>query len=500
MPDGPERIDYRETPDITEVHGAIRREHSDPRADVTPIPLWLTVVCGVAICWAGSYMGAFHGGFSPNVFNERESSPALLFPGTAKQKGAGDTGGAGQSLAAMGKSVYSNCQPCHGAAGAGVPGQFPSLVDAEFVVGGEKRMIAILLKGLQGPLTVHGATFNGAMPAWEKTLTDKKIAAVATYVRSSWGNAASEISEAKVAAARKEFAAQSNPWTAAEISQIPADANLPDAAGAAAPATPAGPNAATPGAPAASATTAPAPAPGAKPAGVMAAADPALIAEGKKNYMLVCVACHQPTGMGLPMVFPPLSKTEYVLGSPERLAAMVLKGNAGPITIDGKPFNNIMPGQEAMLDDAKIAAILTFVRSSFGNNAPPISADVVAAARKKFADRKTPWTEPELKAWKDNGAAAPAPGGGAQAPAPGTPAPAAPGQPAPAPAPAATPESPAPAPAAPANPAPAAPAPNQAVPPHPAPAGQAFDESRFDAAHRGVAHVRPGKSTQRFRG
>src|SRR5688500_13021389 len=207
MPDGPERIDYRETSDVTEVHGAIRREHSDPRADVTPIPLWLTAICGVAICWAGAYIGAFHGGFSPNVFNERESSPALLFPTTAK-KGAGDGAGAVQSLAAMGKSVYSNCQPCHGAAGLGVPGQFPPLVNAEWVVGGEKRFVAILLKGMQGPITVNGAPFNGVMPAWEKTLTDKKIAAVASYVRSSWGNAAGEISEAKVTAARAEFAAQ----------------------------------------------------------------------------------------------------------------------------------------------------------------------------------------------------------------------------------------------------------------------------------------------------
>jgi len=409
MPDGPERIDYRETSDITEVHGAIRREHSDPRADVTPIPLWLTIICGVAICWAGSYVGAFHGGFSANVFNERESSPALLFPGTAKAKTGGESGAATQSLAAMGKSVYSNCQPCHGAAGIGVPGQFPPLVNSEFAVGGEKRVIAILLKGLQGPVTVNGTTFNGAMPAWEKTLTDKKIAAVASYVRSSWGNAAGEISEAKVAAARKEFAAQSNPWTVAELSQIPADATLPDAAGAAVPA------AAAPGVPAApggaqpvAAATVPAPgaaaaqtnAKAAQPA-TTAAADPAVIAEGKKHYMLVCIACHQPTGMGLPLVFPPLSKTEYVLGSPERLSAMVLKGNAGPITVDGKPYNNIMPGQEAMLDDAKIAAILTFVRSSFGNNASPVSVEVVAAALKKFIDRKTPWTEPELKAWKE---------------------------------------------------------------------------------------------------
>jgi mono/diheme cytochrome c family protein len=136
------------------------------------------------------------------------------------------------------------------------------------------------------------------------------------------------------------------------------------------------------------------------------AATPEQLAEGKKNYMMICVACHQPTGMGLPMVFPPLTKSEYVNGSAERLAAMVLKGNAGPMTIDGKPYNNIMPGQEAVLSDDKIASVLTYVRASFENSAPPVSAEIVAAARKKFVDRKTPWTEAELKAWKDDAAPA----------------------------------------------------------------------------------------------
>jgi mono/diheme cytochrome c family protein len=141
----------------------------------------------------------------------------------------------------------------------------------------------------------------------------------------------------------------------------------------------------------------------------VAAATPEQLEEGKKTYMMVCMACHQPTGMGLPAVFPPLN-TEYAVGSPERFAAMILKGNAGPMTIDGKMYNNIMPGQEAMLTDDKIAAVMTYVRQNFGNKAPAVSADVVAAARKKFADRKTPWTEPELKAWKDGAApATPAP-------------------------------------------------------------------------------------------
>jgi len=119
------------------------------------------------------------------------------------------------------------------------------------------------------------------------------------------------------------------------------------------------------------------------------------------QYMMVCVACHQPTGMGLPMVFPPLAKSPYVGGSPERFAAIILKGNAGPFVVDGKNYNNVMPPQEAMLNDEKIAQIMSYVRSTFGNNAPPVPPEVVAAARKKFADHKTPWTQAELDAWKD---------------------------------------------------------------------------------------------------
>lgn len=135
-----------------------------------------------------------------------------------------------------------------------------------------------------------------------------------------------------------------------------------------------------------------------------APASPAQLAEGKKQYMMICVVCHQPTGMGLPVVFPPLTKSEYVNGPGERLIAMVLKGNAGPMLIDGKPFNNIMPGQEMVLKDEQIAAVLTYVRQNFSNNAPPISADMVTLARKKFAERKTPWTQAELKVWKDDDA------------------------------------------------------------------------------------------------
>ena len=136
--------------------------------------------------------------------------------------------------------------------------------------------------------------------------------------------------------------------------------------------------------------------------GADAAAPGDRLAAGKQVYMTVCVACHQPTGMGLPGVFPPLLRSEYIAESPERLAALILKGAAGAMTVDGKVYNNIMPGQELMLSDQKIADVMSFSRANFGNAAPPVSPELVAATRKKFADRKAPWSEAELKAWKDD--------------------------------------------------------------------------------------------------
>lgn len=127
---------------------------------------------------------------------------------------------------------------------------------------------------------------------------------------------------------------------------------------------------------------------------------------GKTVYMTTCVACHQPTGAGLPMVFPPITNSPYINGSAERLAAIILKGNAGPFTVDGKPYNNVMVPQEMVLDDTKIAAVMTYVRANFGNKADAVKPELVTATRKKFLDRKTPWTQAELDAWKDEAPAA----------------------------------------------------------------------------------------------
>ena len=394
MKPDPQRVDYRETADITEIHAAVQREKPEPTSETTPMPIWLTAVCGVAMVWAGTYFGIFNGGLSSSVFNEYESSPALLFPQPPKSGLRTVSAEAPQSLAQMGKGVYSQyCVACHQASGTGVPGQFPPLAKSEYVIGSEKRLVAIMLKGAQGPLTILGElhTYSGNMVPWETQLSPKKIAAVTSYIRQEWGNNAPEISEAKVVAAKLEFVAQTAQWTEAELQKIPADATLPDAAGA----TPA----ILVGSPA------PATGTGAAPAVPAGGTSVDLLAEGKKNYLMICVACHQANGAGLPGVFPPIAKTPYSMGSLERLAALILKGNVGPFEIDGKPFNQMMPGQETVLTDLKIAAIMTYVRANFGNTAGPATPELVAATRQKFIDRKTGWTQPELDAWKDDSAA-----------------------------------------------------------------------------------------------
>src|ERR1700742_2496608 len=118
---GPSRIDYSETGDVTEIHAALRREHPEPTATHTPVPLWLTLICGFAICWAGAYLGMFHGGFRPDIFNDRASSPDLLFP----QKAAGTGGPAAQAEETpmeLGKTVFGSiCASCHQPNGMGLP-------------------------------------------------------------------------------------------------------------------------------------------------------------------------------------------------------------------------------------------------------------------------------------------------------------------------------------------------------------------------------------------
>jgi mono/diheme cytochrome c family protein len=117
---------------------------------------------------------------------------------------------------------------------------------------------------------------------------------------------------------------------------------------------------------------------------------------GKRIFVTNCIACHQTTGLGLPGAYPPLAGSEWVTGPEERVIRVVLNGLTGPVTVKGSQFNNAMPTFGTQLKDEQIAGLLTYVRSEWGNNAPPVSADKVKEIRAAVADRTGPWTAEEL--------------------------------------------------------------------------------------------------------
>ncbi|MFT4546118.1 MAG: glucose/arabinose dehydrogenase/mono/diheme cytochrome c family protein [Verrucomicrobiales bacterium] len=127
---------------------------------------------------------------------------------------------------------------------------------------------------------------------------------------------------------------------------------------------------------------------------------------GKTLYAQFCFACHGERGEGVTPLAPPIAESEWVTGSPLRLAAIVLNGVEGPITIGGKVYDApeiqpLMPGlkDNPEYDDEKLAAILTYIRNDFGNRAPAVTASTIKKARKKFAHHDL-FTERELRAIK----------------------------------------------------------------------------------------------------
>src|SRR5689334_63109 len=198
-------MDYGETADVQEVHAAIQREKREPRVGLEPLSIWLIAVYGLAIFTGGAYLGRYSGNFSGDGLDP------MMGPPPAKKGGGGQ--GQQQEQAELsphdrGKKIFAaNCQTCHQATGEGVPGQYPPLAGSEFTTGGSRSMGMIVLKGLQGPVTVKGQQYGTAvMQPWDKTLTDKQIADVMTYERSEWGNSASPVTPDQIAALRKELA------------------------------------------------------------------------------------------------------------------------------------------------------------------------------------------------------------------------------------------------------------------------------------------------------
>jgi mono/diheme cytochrome c family protein len=182
-----------------------------------PLPVWLYLICGLALFFSGSSFTGF-GSFGLGLYDQGPGAPAL----TTDQKTP--TAVVADDPITLGKRVYSgNCANCHQASGEGQPGSYPPMGGSEYVIGDKLRLAAIMLHGIQGPLTVKGGAYGTQqMPGWDASLDDKKISEVMTYIRKSWGNTADDISPDEITAARTKFASHSAPWTEAELLKISA--------------------------------------------------------------------------------------------------------------------------------------------------------------------------------------------------------------------------------------------------------------------------------------
>lgn len=166
------------TPETDFLHGAQDRENDEPEERIRPVPLVVAAITLAMVLFGVVYI-LISEPFGNSGLGDRRTLADLSGPVPAVAGAAVD-----------GKAVFAaQCVACHQATGKGLPGVFPPLDGSEWVQGDARTLANILLHGINGNISVAGAVYSGAMPAFQQ-LGDAELAAVASYVRSAWSNTA----------------------------------------------------------------------------------------------------------------------------------------------------------------------------------------------------------------------------------------------------------------------------------------------------------------------
>jgi cbb3-type cytochrome c oxidase subunit III len=115
-------------------------------------------------------------------------------------------------------------------------------------------------------------------------------------------------------------------------------------------------------------------------------------ADGAALFSANCVACHQAAGTGVPGVFPPLAGSEWVNGKPDAVIQILLHGIDGDITVKGGNYHGQMPNFGGKFSDEEIAAVLSYVRSQWGNQSPAIDGAAVKQGREATKAHDKSWS------------------------------------------------------------------------------------------------------------
>lgn len=191
-----------------------RPPEGEPTVTRSTAPMWIIVVTLALLFFGGLYLDSHGGWFDSRVYAPYDSSDKL-------EQFQPKAGGAG--AAAQGKRVYEAvCGICHNADGAGKPGQAPPLAGSEWVnTKGINRLAHIPLEGLNGSVTVEGKEWNLNMAAMGAALSDADLAAVLTYMRTSWGNKAGEVTPDDVKKIRDAIGGHPQAVTADQLKSMP---------------------------------------------------------------------------------------------------------------------------------------------------------------------------------------------------------------------------------------------------------------------------------------
>jgi mono/diheme cytochrome c family protein len=119
---------------------------------------------------------------------------------------------------------------------------------------------------------------------------------------------------------------------------------------------------------------------------------------GKAVFESVCAPCHNSDGMGKPNQAPPFVSSEWALGSPARMIRIPLAGLNGPVKVKDQEWNLSMPAMGAALPDEDLAAVLSYIRQSWGNKASAITPEQVKAVRAEIGTPSQGFTAEQLNA------------------------------------------------------------------------------------------------------
>ena len=187
-------------------------ETGEPTVTRSAAPMWIIVVTLALLFIGGLFLDSHGGWFNKNVYAPYQSAEQLA---SFQPKNPGDN--------KLGKMLYESvCGICHGSDGAGKPGQAPALAGSEWVTTkGYNRLAHIPLAGVAGAIQVGGKDWNLNMAAMGAALPDEDVAAVLTYIRSSWGNKAEAVTADDVKKVRAEIGKSPQPYSGAQLKAMP---------------------------------------------------------------------------------------------------------------------------------------------------------------------------------------------------------------------------------------------------------------------------------------